>query len=95
MAKINYEKLEAERQKINGHFKKEKKKVWITFFILEILLLSAAWILSSILAPSQPYIWFFIFLLFTLVFPITQFSKKMKELTRLEKEQLGFAEQDY
>ena len=95
MAKMNYSKLEAEKQKISEHFKKEKKKVWITFFITEILLLSAAWIICTLAAPDQPYIWFVISLFFTLVFPITQFSKKMKELTKLEKEQLGFAEQDY
>lgn len=95
MAKINYEKLEAERQKINGHFKKEKKNVWLIFIIGEPLLLIITWLICNLAAPDQPYIWFFIALLFTLVFPITQFSKKMKELTRLEKEQLNFAEQDY
>ncbi len=95
MAKLNYEKLEAQKQKINEHFKKQKKKVWISFFVLEIVLLSGAWLICSLIAPDQPYIWFFISLLFTLVFPITQFSKKMKELTKLEKEQIGFAEQDY
>lgn len=95
MAKLNYEKLEEQKQKINEHFKKEKKKVWISFFAIEVFLLGGAWLICNLVAPDQPYIWFFISLLFTLVFPITQLSKKMKELTRLEKEQIGFAEQDY
>ncbi len=95
MAKMNYERLEAEKQKIAEHFKKEKKKTWIIFLVGEVVLLVAAWIICNLAAPDQPYIWFFISLFFTVVFPITQFSKKMKELTRLEKEQLGFAEQDY
>ncbi len=95
MAKLNYAKLEAERGKIGEHFKKEKKKTWITFFVSEIVLLSVAFLICWLLAKEQFYIYFIISLFFTLVFPITQFSKKMKELTRLEKEQLGFAEQDY
>lgn len=95
MAKLNYEKLEAEKQKINEHFKKEKKKVWLILIVGEPLLLAITWLICNLAAPTQAYIWFFISLLFTLVFPITQFSKKMKELTRLEKEQIGFAEQDY
>lgn len=95
MAKINYAKLDAEKQKISQHFKKEKKKVWLIFIVGEPLLLAAAWLICSLAAPTQPYIWFVISLLFTLVFPITQFSKKMKELTRQEKEQIGFAEQEY
>ena len=95
MAKLNYAKLEAEKQKISEHFKKEKKKAWITFFVLEVVLLGGAWLLCNLLAPDQPYIWFIISLFFTVVFPITQVSKKMKDLTRQEREQLGFAEQDY
>lgn len=95
MAKLNYAKLEAEKQKIAEHFKKEKKKVWITFFVTEVLLLGGAWLLCNLLAPDQPYIWFIISLFFTVVFPITQVSKKFKALARQEREQLGFAEQDY
>lgn len=95
MAKKDYAKLDAERQKITAHFKREKKKVWTIFIVGEIVLLAAAWLICNLAAPDQPYIWFFISLFFTLVFPITQFSKKMKELTRQEKEQIGFAEQDY
>ena len=95
MARLNYAKLEAEKQKIADHFKKEKKKAWIIFFVLEIALLGGAWLLCNLLAPDQPYIWFIISLFFTLIFPITQVSKKMKDLTRQEREQLGFAEQDY
>ncbi len=95
MAKLNYQRLEAERQKITEHFKKEKKKAWISFIVTEIILLSVAFIVCYLAAKEQFYIYFFISLLFTLVFPITQFSKKMKDLTRLQKEQLGFAEQDY
>lgn len=95
MAKINYAKLESEKQKIADHFKKEKKKTWITFFVVEALLLGGAWLLCNLLAPDQPYIWFIISLFFTLIFPITQLSKKMKDLTRQEREQLGFAEQEY
>ena len=95
MAKPNYAKLDAEKKKIEEHFKNEKKKVWITFFVSEIILLSAAFLICWLVAREQFYIWFIISLFFTLVFPITQFSKKMKELTRLQKEQLGFAEQDY
>lgn len=95
MAKRDYEKLEAKRQKIADHFKKEKKKVWISFIIIEIVLLVGSWIICNLVSPAQGYIYFIIALFFTLVFPITQFSKKMKELTHQEKEQLGFAEQDY
>lgn len=95
MARKDYAKLELERERISKHFKNEKKKVWIIFIVSEVLLLSAAWIICNLAAPTQPYIWFFISLFFTVVFPITQFSKKMKELTRQEKEQIGFAEQDY
>lgn len=95
MAKVNYAKLEAERQKIAEHFKKEKKKTWIIFFGIEIVLLGGAWLLCNLLAPDQPYIWFLISLFFTLVFPITQVSMKFKSLARQEREQLGFAEQEY
>ncbi|MBR3961335.1 MAG: hypothetical protein IKK13_03880 [Clostridia bacterium] len=95
MAKRDYSKLEAEKQKIADHFKKEKKKVWISFIIIEIVLLVGSWIICNLVSPVQGYIYFIIALFFTRVFPITQFSKKMKELTHQEKEQLGFAEQDY
>ena len=95
MARKDYAKLEIERQKIADHFKKEKKKVWLSFIIIEIVLLVGSWFICNLASPTQGYIYFIIALFFTLVFPITQFSKKMKELTRQEKEQLGFAEQDY
>lgn len=95
MAKRDYAKLEIEREKISAHFKSEKKKVWISFIAIEAVLLIGSWIICNMLSPSQGYIYFVIALFFTLVFPITQFSKKMKELSRQEREQLGFAEQDY
>lgn len=95
MAKRDYAKLEIEREKIHNHFKNEKKKVWVIFIISEIILLVAAWVLTGLLAGQQQIAWFVISLFFTLVFPITQFSNKMKKLTAQEKEQLGFAEQDY
>ncbi len=95
MAKKDYAKLEIERQKVTNHFKNEKKKVWLTFAIIEVVLLLGSWLICNLASPAQGYIYFITALFFTLVFPITQFSKKMKELTRQEKEQLGFAEQDY
>lgn len=95
MSKINYNKLTTEKQKINRHFKKEKQKVWLIFIIGEPILLITDWLICRLAAPTQPFIWFAISLLFTLVFPITQFSKKLKELSRTEKEQIGFAEQEY
>ena len=37
---------------------------------------------------------FIVSLFFIVVFPITQYSKKQKELTRAEREQIKFLEQD-
>ena len=87
----NEEKLNAEKEKIKQHFKKERKKVTAIFLIFEVVAIVAAWLLTGLV-----YIhWFLVALFFIVVFPTTQYSKKQKELTKAEATQLGFSEQEY
>ncbi len=89
-----YEKNEKEKQEIRKHFKREKRKVTLIFWTGEIIAVALSYILTNIIFCEKFLQWFLVSLLFIVVFPITQYSKKQKELRRTEEQQIKFSQQD-
>lgn len=89
-----YEKNEKEKQEIRKHFKREKRKVTLIFWTGEIIAVALSYILTNIIFREKFLQWFLVSLLFIVVFPITQYSKKQKELRRTEEQQIKFSQQD-
>lgn len=89
-----FEKVEAEKKKIKDHFRRERLKVTLIFWSCDILAVAASLFLTKLIFNEKYLQWFLISLFFIVVFPITQYSKKQKELTKAEREQIKFLEQD-
>ncbi len=89
-----FQKSEAEKEKIRQHFKKEKRKTAIIFWSCDIAAVIVSYILTNVFFREKFLQWFLISLLFIVVFPITQYSKKLKELRRTEEQQIKFTQQD-
>lgn len=89
-----YEKVEIEKKKIKDHFKREKLKVTLIFWSCDIAAVLLSFFLTKVIFNEKYLQWFLISLFFIVVFPITQYSKKQKELTKTEREQIKFLEQD-
>lgn len=89
-----YEKNEKEKQEIRKHFKRQKREVTLIFWTGEIIAVVLSYILTNIIFREKFLQWFLVSLLFIVVFPITQYSKKQKELRRTEEQQIKFSQQD-
>ncbi len=89
-----FEKSEKEKQKIREHFKREKRKVTLIFWTGEAIAVTLDYILTKVFFRESFLQWFLVSLLFILVFPITQYSKKQKALRRAEEQQIEFSQQD-
>lgn len=89
-----FEKVELEKQKIKEHFKRERRKVSLIFWGGEVAVVLLSYLLTKAIFGHKYLQWFLISLFFIVVFPITQYSKKQKELTKTEREQIRFTEQD-
>ncbi len=89
-----YEKVEMEKQKIKDHFKRERTKASLIFWGCDIAAVLLSYFLTKVIFNEKYLQWFIISLFFIVVFPITQYSKKQKELTKAQCEQIKFLEQD-
>ena len=89
-----FEKLEMEKAKIKEHFKKERLKVSLIFWPADIAAVIASYFLTKLFFNQNHLVAFIVSLMFIVVFPITQYSKKQKQLTRTEHEQIKLLEQD-
>ena len=89
-----YEKIEQEKQKIKAHFNRERLRVALIFWACDIVAVFLSFLVTRLIFNEKYLQWFLISLFFIVVFPITQYSKKQKELTKTEREQIKFLEQD-
>ena len=89
-----FEKSEKEKQQIKEHFKKEKRKATLIFWSCDIAAVVVSYFLTNVIFREKFLQWFLVSLLFIVVFPITQFSKKLKQLRRAEEQQIKFSQQD-
>ena len=89
-----FEKIEQEKQKIKEHFKKERLKVTLIFWSVDIVAVIVSYFLTKLFFNQNHLVAFIVSLFFIVVFPITQYSKKQKQLSRTEREQIKFLEQD-
>ena len=89
-----YEKVEIEKQKIKDHFKKERRKVTLIFWSADIAAVIVSYFLTKLFFNQNHLVAFIVSLFLIVVFPITQYSKKQKQLSRTEREQIKFLEQD-
>lgn len=89
-----FEKSEIEKAKIRGHFKKERLKVSLIFWPCDIAAVIVSFFLTKLFFNQNHLVAFIVSLFFIVVFPITQYSKKLKELSRTEREQIKLLEQD-
>ncbi len=89
-----FEKNELEKQKIKEHFKKERSKVTLVFWSCDIAAVIVSYFLTKLLFNQNHLVAFIVSLFLIVVFPITQYSKKQKQLTKAERQQIKFLEQD-
>lgn len=89
-----FEKAEQKKAEIKEHFKRQRRKTTAIFLVFEVAAVALAYILTRLIFEGNYLQWFLVSLFFIVVFPITQYSKKQKELTKAERQQIEFAEQD-
>lgn len=89
-----FDKVELEKEKIRKHFKKQRRKVTLIFWSCDIAAVIAAYFLTKLFFNQNHLVAFTVSLFFIVVFPITQYSKKQKELAKAERQQIKFTEQD-
>ncbi len=89
-----FEKVELEKEKIREHFRKQRRKVTLIFWSCDIAAVIVSFFLTKMFFNQNHLVAFIVSLFFIVVFPITQYSKKQKELTKAEREQIKFLEQD-
>lgn len=89
-----FEKVELEKEKIREHFRKQRRKVTLIFWSCDIAAVIVSFFLTKMFFNQNHLVAFIVSLFFIIVFPITQYSKKQKELTKAEREQIKFLEQD-
>ena len=89
-----FEKVELEKEKICEHFRKQRRKVTLIFWSCDIAAVIVSFFLTKMFFNQNHLVAFIVSLFFIVVFPITQYSKKQKELTKAEREQIKFLEQD-
>ena len=89
-----FEKVELEKEKIREHFRKQRRKVTLIFWSCDIAAVIVSFFLTKMFFNQNHLVAFIVSLFFIVVFPITQYSKKQKELTKVEREQIKFLEQD-
>lgn len=92
MMKTREEKSELKKAEITEHFKKEKRKCLIIWFIFELFAILLSYFIMKLIFDAAYLSYFLISLFFILVFPITMLSKKLKALSKQEREQKHFAE---
>ena len=86
------EKAELRKAEITAHFKKEKRKAFIIWVVFEIVSVTASLLITKAVFGGNYLHWFLVSLFFLIVFPTTVVSKKLKTLSRQEREQKQFAE---
>ncbi len=86
---------ESGRLKIIAHFKKQRRKATLAWIIFEVAAICADFFLTKAIFDKGYLQWFLIALFFVVVFPTTLLSKKLKSLSKTEREQLKLLETDF
>lgn len=94
MAVTNYKKYEQTIDKIHKKYKLLRLKQNVLFFSVDAAVVLLTFFVFRLIFNENHLQWFLLSLLFTVVFPITLHSKKLKHLHKIEKEQIKFADSE-
>ncbi len=93
--KRNEAAYEKAKQEITAHFKKEKRKAAIIWVVFEVAAVALDFFLTKLIFGVNFLQWFLVALFFIVVFPTTLLSKKLKELSRSQNEQIKLSETNF
>ena len=92
MSKADFTKYEQKVSEIKEKYKALRKKQTLIFWLCDAVAVVVVLFILKLIFKENYLQWFIISLLFTFVFPITMHSKKLKQLNKIEQEQIRLAE---
>lgn len=92
MAKTDFTKYEQKVSEIKQKYKALRKKQSLVFWLCDAAAVIVVLFILKLIFKENYLQWFIISLLFVVVFPTTMHSKKLKQLNKIEQEQIRLAE---
>lgn len=92
MSKADFTKYEQKVSEIKEKYKALRKKQTLIFWLCDAAAVIVVLFILKLIFKENYLQWFIISLLFTFVFPTTMHSKKLKQLNKIEQEQIRLAE---